>query len=250
MKRQNVFQQLSPTSLPHSSNLEGPETERSAGPDPLVPNVDFPAVYFLDLNVSRQYQVDIPKASFPIPGYVSTLIGDISSWRETATLFFNTTHEWMPIVSKKRFYEHLNPLTPLPPDYALLILSMGLMAWLPGYEVDNPRTAAYMAAKRFYLDLEIAGVLSIQALQAGIFISLFEMGHAVYPSAFLSAAACARYGSGLGLDWRTGSPWKRPFLWVDAEERNRVWWAVVLLDWYILSFSWCLQKLNYGFYIL
>jgi len=55
---------------------------------------------------------------------------------------------------------------------------MDLICWLPGSQIQDPRTPTYLAAKRYYLDLEISGVLSIQGLQAGIFIALFELGHA------------------------------------------------------------------------
>ncbi|RDW81835.1 hypothetical protein BP6252_02947 [Coleophoma cylindrospora] len=109
-------------------------------------------------------------------------------------------------------------------------MCMDLISWLPGSRTQNPRTTTYLAAKRYYLDLEIAGILSIQCLQAGILVAIFELGHAIYPSAFLSVAACARYGSALGLDWRTNLPREDPLSWFDAEEQSRVWWAIALLD--------------------
>jgi hypothetical protein len=139
----------------------------------------------------------------------------------------------MPIISRKRFYEYLNSDSTgnLRADYALLILCMDLITWIPSEQGWNPRTPAYMAAKSFYLDLEIAGIVSIQLLQAGILIALFEFGHAVYPSAVVSIEACVRYGYALGINWNRTSSTKPPFSWVDLEEQNRVWWAVVMLDW-------------------
>lgn len=140
----------------------------------------------------------------------------------------------MPIVSKKRFYEHLAGLSSdnqLRADYALLILCMELMMWVP---VDqDPRSTAYRAAKHIYLDLEIQGVVSIQALQAGVMLATFEYGHAIYPSASTSVEACVRYGELLGINWDSKSG-KKPFDWVEIEEQNRVWWSIVILDRYVL----------------
>jgi len=107
---------------------------------------------------------------------------------------------------------------------------MGLMRWRLSDPVERPQNAAYIAAKRFFLELELVGVVSIQVLQAGILLALYEIGHAIYPSAFVSVAMCARYTQGLGIDWKSKAHKREAFSWVEAEERNRVRWAVVLLD--------------------
>jgi len=143
----------------------------------------------------------------------------------------------MPIISKKRFYEHVNPLCRLHSDYALLILCMDLTTWIPGSQIEDPRTPNYLAAKRYYLELEISGLLSIQALQSGILIAVFEFGHAIYPSALHSVASCISYGSSLGLDWRTASSSGSTQSWLDTEEKIRIFWAIVLLDRYTLLFT-------------
>jgi len=95
---------------------------------------------------------------------------------------------------------------------------------------ETPKTAAYLASKHLYLELEIQGILSLQVLQAGILIALFELGHAIFPSAAVSVEACVRFGYDLGINWDAKFPEKKPFEWADREEQNRVWWAVVILD--------------------
>jgi hypothetical protein len=139
----------------------------------------------------------------------------------------------MPIVSKKRFYEHLAGLSfdnQLRADYALLILCMDLLIWVPGEQ--DPRTRAYSAAKHIYLDLEMQGIVSIQALQAGVLLATYEYGHAIYPSASTSVEACVRYGQLLGINWEAKTA-KKPFGWVEAEEQTRLWWSIVMLDRYV-----------------
>ena len=239
LQHQHVFQQLSPASLPRSRSPAVAIEERTATPEHNFPNqkVEFPSVVFLDFELSQKFHVEIPKAKSSIPTYVSSIIGAISHIYEIARSYFEASHPWMPIISKKRFYEHVNPLSPLRSDYALLILCMDLISWVPGSEIEDPRTTAYLAAKRYYLELEIAGVLSIQALQACVLLATFEIGHAIYPSALLSVAACARYGSALGLNSMTFISIEESCSWLDAEEQNRLWWAIVILDRYVYFLS-------------
>ncbi len=104
--------------------------------------------------------------------------------------------------------------------------------WMP--RDQDPLTPAYLAAKSFYLDLEIQGIFSIQVLQALILIALYETGHAVFPSGAVSIEACVRYGNALGINWNRDTQKKKPFSWVDREEQNRVWWGVVMLDWFVI----------------
>lgn len=201
---------------------------RSASPPPN----NFPPVFYLDWSIFQQCQVEIPKPAVHLPPHISGLIGNLENWEIIAAKYFATTHTWMPIISKTNFYERIHgPIDQIRLDYALLILAMDLVCWVP--ETKDPRTPAYLAAKSFYLDLEIQGFVSLRILQAGILIAIFEFGHAIFPSAAVSIEACARYGFTLGINWDAKFP-KKPFSWVDGEEQNRVWWAVVILDRYVL----------------
>lgn len=172
--------------------------------------------------------MEIPEPNITIPTDVLRLIGQAADWNNTAREYFATAHSWMPIISKKRFYEKVLGKAELRADYALLILCMDMVKWTPAGQ--NPRTPSYCAAKHFFLDLEIAGFKTLRVLQAGILIALYEFGHAIYPSATVSIEACVRYGHDLGIDWSHSHSAKKPFAWVDAEEQNRVWWAIVMLD--------------------
>jgi hypothetical protein len=229
-------QYLSPQSTASSSavSVHNPAT------GPTLPPNNFPAVFYLDWNIFQRCQVEIPKPNLPLPPNISNLIGNAENWENIATEHFSTTHTWMPIISKKSFYEYTrNPSGQIRSDYALLILVMDLVCWIP--ETNDPRTSTYLAAKSFYLDLEIQGLVSLQILQAAILIAFFEFGHAIYPSAAVSIEACVKYGCALGINWDAKFPAKRPFSWVDGDEQNRVWWAVVILDRY--ASQWLIEQL-------
>ncbi|KAH8809427.1 hypothetical protein F5884DRAFT_858927 [Xylogone sp. PMI_703] len=191
----------------------------------------FPAVFFLDASVFKESKLEIPTALLSTPNYIEELLGGDSSIRETVSTYFETVHGWMAIIPKKQFHiQQLNPLSQRRLEATLLLLCMKLIVWLPtaGRE-DAKTTTLYKAAKSFHSELEITGTCSLKVLQAGILIALYEFGHGIYPAAYLSIGACARYGIGYGFD-DEGAVTNDSHNWVEVEERKRTWWAVLILD--------------------
>jgi hypothetical protein len=158
-------------------------------------------------------------------------VGDMAEVITTASTYFETVHVWMPIISKKRFYDHhLQLLFHCQPDFTLLFLAMKLITSILPDELANPRTPAYNAAKHFYLEMEASGMISIQVLQAGLLLSLYELGHAIYPSAYLSIGACTRYAYALGINKDAKTQAIKVLTLVELEENKRVWWGIIILD--------------------
>ena len=87
-----------------------------------------------------------------------------------------------------------------------------------------------MTAKQFYVQVERSCTFSLLVLQAGLLIALYEVGHGIYPAAFLSVGACARYAQALGIKSNGSMSAKRVLSLVEVEEHRRVWWAIVILD--------------------
>lgn len=133
----------------------------------------------------------------------------------------------MPIISKAKFYSHLlHPLSQRHVELSLLVLCMRLLcsssAALQG--------STYRMARRLYSDTVSAGLLSIEILQAGILLALYEVGHALYPAAYLSVGMCARHGAALDLDKAISHSAVLHLPWSEIEERRRVWWSILILD--------------------
>lgn len=93
---------------------------------------------------------------------------------------------------------------------------MGLITIFPPAGFHSPRTAVYNATKYFYLEVE--GSFYISVLQAGILIALYELGHGIYPAAFLSIGACARYAHALGINVSRTVPTRKVLTLVEVEE--------------------------------
>lgn len=147
-----------------------------------------------------------------------------------------TVHTYLPVVSKIRLYQHLaNPMHEPGSDMALLFLAMRLAC----SEISDgmpPQTQLYIDVKSFYTFVESQNGFTIQLIQAGQLISLYEMGHAIYPAAYLTVGNCARVGHAMGLHAAlkdTPQVLPRPTTWTEHEERRRVWWGVVILDRFI-----------------
>lgn len=85
------------------------------------------------------------------------------------------------------------------PDLALLFLCMKLMAPRPQDDPENIYNPIYAAAKRFISYLEASGTVSLMVLQAYILVALYELGHSIYPAAWMTVGSCARYGQVLGI---------------------------------------------------
>lgn len=191
------------------------------------------AVFFLDHEIFTRGQMGVSVPTTYIPPNLMNQLGGTAETRKIASSYFDTVHTWLPIVSKKRFYDHLlNPLFDLRADVALLCLCMKLIT-SPMIDMDtDPATFLYRTAKQYLIDLEVAGVFTVQTLQSCIFIAIYELGHAIYPSAYMSIGTCTRYATVLGISWK---PSRNQGLntsqcWIDQEEHRRVWWAIVILD--------------------
>ncbi|KAH8812965.1 putative fungal-specific transcription factor [Xylogone sp. PMI_703] len=196
-----------------------------------VQSIDYPAMLFLDPEILKHGPVEVYQPIALVPEHILHLLGDMNQVRTTASKFFEHIHLWMPFISKKRFYQlYLQSPLQTRPDTALLILSLKLITTLPPTSPRNPRTPLYYAAKHFYLEVEGSSILSVLVLQAGVLLAIYELGHAIYPAAFLSISACARYAHILGIKVSKTVNTTRVLTLVEAEERRRVWWAIVILD--------------------
>jgi hypothetical protein len=127
----------------------------------------------------------------------------------------------------------LSPSSTSHADLALLCLSMKLATWSPSTDSPDPHTTTYLAARQFLHSVEMSASLTLPALQAAILISVYEIGHAIYPAAYMSVSACAQYAIAMGLGWKFGSGSTSNLHWVEAEERRRVWWGIVILERYV-----------------
>ncbi|KAF7951643.1 hypothetical protein EAE96_006944 [Botrytis aclada] len=200
-------------------------------------SINFSAMLFLDPYILQQGQIDIPhQPGSSIPVHILHLLGDITSIHLCVAEFFSHDQTWVSFFSKPRFYSyHLpsQPTIPNRPETILLLLSIKLITTFPPTNPRNPQTSLYQAIKHYCLEVENSNVPSLPILQAEILIAVYEMGHGIYPAAYLSIGACARYAYALGINCNKRLNVRRVLTMVEVEERRRVWWAIVILDRFI-----------------
>lgn len=194
----------------------------------------FPPLFFLDSNAFtyERFQVQTPYIKIP-PGAIAPL-GDSIELRLMIEQYFATIHLTLPIISKIRLHQHLsNPLHEPGADMALLFMAMKLSI-SESPENMPPQTQLYRDVKSYYSFVEAQNGFTIQLIQALLLISLYELGHGIYPAAYLSIGHAARLGQALGIHQRQAPQMlSRPSTWSESEERRRVWWAVIILDRFI-----------------
>ncbi|KAL4863013.1 hypothetical protein BDV12DRAFT_189971 [Aspergillus spectabilis] len=207
----------------------------SSGGDahPLYPTLSTQA-YYLDPDVWSSRNLSAPSNPMFPPDEILTCLGGAADLDNIKNGYFQTIHSWMPFISKikldRAIQEHNGALKA---DTALLLHCMKLVQ--VGREGrDLHSLEMYTAAKRFGKDLELEGVITLRAIQSSILLLIYELGHGILPAAFMTISHCARQGVALGLHNKNAPQLLRePRSWVDWEERQRVWWAIVILDRYI-----------------
>lgn len=171
----------------------------------------------------------IPQGRIAIPNQIMEYLDDVTLFKSVVADYFNNVHHWMPIISRIRLHNLLpnRPLHQQEPDSILLLLSIKLILSTP----DQCRSASeiYTITKSYFSMVEAAGCLTLQMVQAGIMIALYELGHGVYPAVFPTIATCARYGTALGIDELSAADLTS----AGGEEKVRVWWGVLIVDQYV-----------------
>lgn len=160
-------------------------------------------------------------------------VGDVSAVRAVASRYFNSIHLWFPVLLETDYYERVPSMFSQPrAEYSLLSLSMALVVIVPPEkEIWESFSSLYMLVKSSIAIVEAADIHSLEVVQARLLVSLFEVGHAIEPAAFMSLATTARAAVAIGLNQKldvTGSANKE--VYSKAEQGLRVWWGIVMVD--------------------
>ncbi|KAF2716079.1 hypothetical protein K431DRAFT_258236 [Polychaeton citri CBS 116435] len=191
----------------------------------------FPSLFFLDSNAFEYERFTVQTPFVRVPTGALTALGSSVELRAMIETYFNTVQIYFPIVSKIRLYQHLShPLHEPGADIALLFLAMKLaITEIPGG--CPPQSQLYQDVKMLFTQVEAQNGFTIQLIQALQLIALHEVGHAIYPAAYMTIGHAARLGHAMGLHERKAPQMlTRPNTWTEQEERRRVWWGVLILE--------------------
>ncbi|KAE8379008.1 hypothetical protein BDV26DRAFT_280645 [Aspergillus bertholletiae] len=191
------------------------------------------AVFSISLPVPDLAQLTSANVSHTIRTQVLTIIGDERRIQAVAVVYFRTIHPWFPILAEGPFYERLSHIfTHAIPDFSLLPLCMILLGASPvNDELPLRMRSLYILVKGFIASLEATETNSLELLQCRVLLSIFEVGHGMYPAAYISMGANVRAAVALGanavskaqLEETFGSPGR-------ADEARCTWRGIVIAD--------------------
>jgi hypothetical protein len=149
--------------------------------------------------------------------------------------YLASIHTWLPIVSQKRLFQQATCFKELrDPSTAALLLSAKLVANPGKYDTRDEGCRLYSLGRKLLNDLEDACKISLNLLQSTFLIALYEIGHGIFPAAYLTVGRAARLASLMGLTDRRHSTqlFKAADTWTLREEERRAWWATFILERY------------------
>ncbi|KAF5975507.1 Zn(II)2Cys6 transcription factor [Fusarium bulbicola] len=224
--------QKNPSPIDHVAAARASETTQ---PEKAQDLVSAEAIRFLAPDLFRDMDLQVPRHGWEMPAEIEAQLGGRQQMQETTKAFLLLTKSWMPIVNGKRHLAAvLNPLVPLRRPTALLALCMKLCC-LSVAKVEEKRVL-YGLVKKFYAEVGSQEDSRVQVMQSAVFIAVFEMGDAIFPAAYLTVGALARYGMAMGMDKINQHALGKSCgaaagaSWAEIDEMRRVWWGALILD--------------------
>ncbi|KAJ0426364.1 hypothetical protein BJY00DRAFT_272028 [Aspergillus carlsbadensis] len=171
-----------------------------------------------------------------IRAHFITVIGtDVRALHE-ASIYFSSIHLWFPILDPSLYYKQMSsPWDLQRPEFLLLSLSMFLINARPdGIELSSQVLTLYTSIKGFIGLLDSIGPISLEVIQVRLLVTMFESGHGMPQSAYMTMGSAIRAAMVLGLGNDRPKPsHTSPEQQRKAEEEQRVWWGVMVMDRYL-----------------
>lgn len=145
--------------------------------------------------------------------------------------YFRYIHTWLATIHESSFRSRVRPLQHTPhAETALILLVMSLLT-VQGdgaYSRDCARSAIYPLVSYLFSSLQLVRGPSLELVQAGLLLAVYETGAGRSQAAFVTIGTCARLGHILQLNVDIETTW------VIAEERTRVWLGIYMMDRYVI----------------
>lgn len=142
--------------------------------------------------------------------------------------YFRTIDVWLPVIDAETCVRRLETITQDDNvELSSLLLSMFLVTRPPGNnsnlrDMQNP---LYYETKTLYSFVFSSGRSTIEVIQAGLLIALYEVGHGMNEAAQITLAICSRMAMKMkAVKYRNSSRN------IQNTEFGRLWWGIVTLD--------------------
>lgn len=105
-----------------------------------------------------------------------------------------------------------------------------------GNDAPPQSNAAYFLTKKCSFMAECEGTIDVGLVQTVVLIALYELGHGIYPAAYLTIGQAVRLGTLIGLQSERYAKqlFEAPDTWTTCEAQRRTWWGILILDAYVV----------------
>ncbi|KAH8698400.1 hypothetical protein BGW36DRAFT_376008 [Talaromyces proteolyticus] len=162
-----------------------------------------------------------------------TAIGSESEAGRVASIYFRDFDSCFPIIDSAQFFEQLSSFWYLHQvEFRLLVLSIYLMTAIPEEgELSRKAQSLYIFIKSLIGTLDGIGINSVELIQCRLLMTMFELGHGMCRSAYISVGATVRGAAALKLhDEQLETSLDSSHVLKSRETIARVKWAAQLMD--------------------
>jgi hypothetical protein len=156
-----------------------------------------------------------------------------------------TIHQWLPMLSIKRLRQDAKALGDSNQGVVDVLVFLALEALVSQscikadeHTILPQSNPSYLKAKHYSFIAESGGTINIRLIQTIALVALYELGHRIYPAAYLTIGQAVRLATMVGLHSQKDAKqlFIEPETWTLCEEQRRTWWAIVMLDRYVQTY--------------
>ncbi|KAF5675574.1 Zn(II)2Cys6 transcription factor [Fusarium denticulatum] len=197
---------------------------------------NFPTSYFLDSDFFQRISRDILTIhNGPFFLEQQRRFGAAGTFNSLIEHYENTIHHWLPMLSIKRLRQDAKTLkdsTRGVVDVLVFLALEALISQSNEHTISPQSNPSYLKAKHGSFIAESGGIINIRLIQVLTLIGSYELGHRMYPAAYLTIGQAVRLATMVGLHSQKDAKqlFVEPETWTLCEEQRRTWWAIVMLD--------------------
>ncbi|KAF2139475.1 uncharacterized protein K452DRAFT_77815 [Aplosporella prunicola CBS 121167] len=186
--------------------------------------------------VPELQELSVPNIRDTLHKQIAAIVGDGQQCQGWAAVYFTTIHPWFPVICQTSYSNRLLPsrITAETADFCFLTLTMYLVCAKPiNGELTSQTRSLYLLLKGLVSTLEAIGINTVEMLQGRLLVTIFEVGHGLYPAAYISSGANVRAAIDMGVNEASRGKLLNIFGSQErAEDAQRTWRGIIVADRY------------------
>ncbi|KAL3492293.1 fungal-specific transcription factor domain-containing protein [Aspergillus germanicus] len=161
---------------------------------------------------------------------MTTMVEQNQSLAGALDSYFGNIHPWLPVLHEQTFRTKAYHLGTSPEAEVALIFLAILLVLEPQRAHIGKESQLYNLCRYLFSFLQMSRSPSLELVQAGLLLAVYELGSGLSQAASLTIGTCARVGYVLRLNVDDPRLPDGHVPWVRSEEQRRVWLGVYMVD--------------------